>query len=175
MNLPPGRLVHSRVVTDPGAALAVALDRGLTGYATVEPQRSLLLDDAGKGVLAFREGAPTLAAHTGTGRGGPEALADVAEPGPYSVELYEAAADRLPEPTPDRRVPPGMPAERLAGDPDLAGRTRAAAPVDAPGGDGASAVEAFLDDEAKIERIRREAREQAERDAEAWGLADELE
>lgn len=174
MNLPAGRLVHSRVVEEPGAALAVALDRGVTGYATLEPQRALLLDDAGRGVVALRDGVPTLAVHTGSGRGGPAALADLAEPGPYSVELYEADPADLPDATADRRVPPGMPAERLAGDPDLAARTRRAAPADAAGPDGASAVEAFLDDEAKIERIRREAREEAERRAAEWGLAEQL-
>ncbi len=175
MNLPSGRLVHSRVVEDPGAALAVALDRELTGYAVLEPQRALLLDDAGRGVVTLRDGVPTLAAHTGSGRGGPEALADFAEPGPYSVELYATDASDLPDATAGRRVPPGMPAERLAGDADLAERTCRAAPDDAEAADGASAVEAFLDDEAKIERIRREAREEAERRAGEWGLEGELE
>jgi hypothetical protein len=175
MNLPAGRLVHSRVVEEPGVALAEALDRELTGYATLEPQRALLLDDAGRGVVALRDGVPTLAVHTGSGRGGPAALADLAEPGPYSVEIYEADAADLPDATPERRVPPGMPAERLAGDADLADRTCRAAPADAETAEGASAVEAFLDDEAKIERIRREAREEAERQAAEWGLEGELE
>jgi hypothetical protein len=74
-----------------------------------------------------------------------------------------------------------MPAERLAGDPDLAARTRAKAPDDrvreSPGGDSdsdevaqQSAVEAFLEDEGKIEAIREQAREEARERAAEWGL-----
>jgi len=35
-------------------------------------------------------------------------------------------------------------------------------------------VEAFLEDEQRIERIRQEAREEAERRAREWGLDDQL-
>ncbi len=73
-----------------------------------------------------------------------------------------------------------MPAERLAGDADLAARTRAAAPqarltasseeADEPG-----AVEAFLADKAKIEAIQQQARAEATARAEEWGLTDHTE
>jgi hypothetical protein len=69
-----------------------------------------------------------------------------------------------------------MPAERLAGDPGLAARTRAAAPderLDDRAGSG-SAVEAFLADESKIEAIREQAREEARRRAAEWGLSEAL-
>lgn len=198
MNLPRGRLVQSRVVEDPGRALRSALDRTLTGYALFEPQDTLLLDAEDTGVIAFDDGIPVAAAHAGTGRGGPPALADLALPGPYSVELHaldpaevqDVAADA------DLRVPPGMPAERLAGDPDLADRTRRAAPVErdrdpatgsTPGGDretsvaddatraDGDAVAAFLDDEEKIDAIRQDAREQARQRAAEWDLDGQLE
>ncbi|WP_226012171.1 hypothetical protein [Halomicrobium salinisoli] len=180
MNLPDGRLLKSRVVDDPRDPLAAALDRSVTGYAVLEPQEALLLDTGGTGVLTFRDGVPELAYHTGTDRGGPEALADLATPGPYHVELYDLAPDALDAlGDPDAlSVPPGMPAERLAGDPALAASTRRAAPEprdpDPTAGDGGDrepgAVEAFLRDEAKIEAIREQAREEAERRAEEWGF-----
>lgn len=191
--LPEGALVRSRVEPDAAAPLATALDRELTGYAVLEPQDALLLDGEGAGVLAFEEGVPRFAYHTGTDRGGPTALADLATPGPYSVELRE-----LPDPPdlsnhpsetlaeserPDLRVPPGMAADRLAGDPDLAERTRAAAPAEWKSGEGGErgdggsldAVEAFLEDEEKIDAIRDRACEEARERAERWGLDDELE
>jgi len=71
---------------------------------------------------------------------------------------------------PGPSVDPGSPAERLAADPDLAARTRRRAPGS---GDG-SAVEAFLEDEAAVEAVREEARAEAERRAEEWGLGDVL-
>lgn len=126
--LPLGRLVHSRVVEDPGEALAAALDRSLVGYAVFEPQDTLLLDADDAGVIAFREGVPVAAYHAGTDRGGAEALADLAVPGPYSADLYEVKPGELvPFAGPARLVPPEMAAERLAGDPDLADRTLEAA------------------------------------------------
>ena len=185
MNLPEGQLIRSRVVDDPAAALAAALDRELTGYCVLAPQDTLLLDSGGKGVLTFEAGVPVLAYHTESDRGGPPALADLAVPGPYSADLYEldpSALDTIHD-TPELQVPPGMPAERLAGDPDLAARTRAAAPAHrragatAGGGEAAdspSAVEAFLADEEKIAAIREQAREEARQRAEGWGLDDEL-
>ena len=181
MNLPTGRLVRSRVVDDPSVALAAALDRELTGYCVLAPQDALLLDADGKGVLTFESGVPVVAYHASTDRGGPAALADLAVPGPYSADLYELDADALAEvhDTPELQVPPGMAAERLAGDPDLAERTRATAPADrlagtAVEGESRSAVEAFLADEGKVEAIREQAREEARRRAEEWGLDDEL-
>jgi len=187
MKLPAGRLVRSRVVTDPRTPLVDALDRELTGYAVLEPQGSLLLDGDGAGVVTFRDGAPVVVYHTGTDRGGPRALADLAASGPYDLELFALDADDLAS-VHDReafRVPPGMPAERLAGDQTLADRTRNAAPrsvVDSDGtgdcdatgpadtGEDVGAVEAFLDDEAKIEAIRQQAREEAQARAEKWGF-----
>ena len=187
-NLPDGTLVRSRVESDPAAPLSTALDRELTGYAVLEPQDALLLDGDGAGVLAFEEGVPRFAYHTGTDRGGPSALADLAVPGPYSVELRELPdlpTEALAKSERDRselRVPPGMPADRLAGDPDLAERTRTAAPPEwredgESGGEGGSldAVEAFLEDEEKIAAIRDRAREEARERAERWGLDEELE
>jgi len=179
MRIPRGELVRSRVVTDPGVALSVALDRSFTGYAVLEPQDALLFDADARGVLTFESGVPVLAYDTATDRGGADALADLAVPGPYRVELYELPAAELEaahEAT-ELRVPPGMPAERLAGDADLAARTREAAPADrvADGeDDDLDPVTAFLADEEKVEAIRERARSEAARRAEEWGLADEL-
>jgi hypothetical protein len=125
---------------------------------------------------------PVLAYHTETGRGGPEALADLATPGPYRFELVSLPAEAMADLHDARalRVPPGMPAGRLAGDQDLAARTRERAPErrnSQPESDGGAstqpgAVEAFLDDEEKIEAIRAAARTQARERATEWGLAD---
>ena len=178
MKLPRGRLRKSRVVSDPRDTLADVLDRGMTGYAVFESQDSLLLDADGRGVVTFSDGVPVVAYHTGTDRGGPPALADLAVPGPYHVSLFELDAAALAEvhDTADLRVPPGMPAERLAGDPALADSTRRAAPDErttreAPTEDH-SAVEAFLEDESKIAAIREQARQEAEQRAAEWGLGD---
>jgi hypothetical protein len=186
--LPEGPLVRSRVEPDAATPLATALDRELTGYAVLEPQDALLLDGDGAGVLVFEDGVPRLAYHTGTGRGGSNALADLAAPGPYNVELRELSGDELPtdgfagRASSDLRVPPGMPADRLAGDPQLAERTRNVAPAEwedggerADEGGSLDAVEAFLADEEKIDAIRDRAREEARERAEQWGLDGELE
>lgn len=197
MRLPDGRLQRSRVVTDPRAALGDALDRKLTGYIVLEPQDTLLLDGEGRGIITFEDGVPVLATHTGTGRSGPPALADLAVPGPYHVDVYAvdpASLDDL-HGDPEGRVPPGMPAERLAGDPALAASTRRAAPDHRVTGgawpddtarnvstatgdrdavarepDERSAVEAFLDDEEKIRAIQKRARAEARERAEQWGF-----
>lgn len=177
MNVPRGRLVRSRVVDEPATVLEAALDDTLTGYAVFEPQDALLFDDGSRCVVTFEAGVPVLVYDATTDRGGPDALAEVASPGPSRVELYELSRQDLAPLHEQRtlRVPPDMPAERLAGDPDLAARTREAAPDsrldDQPTG---SAVEAFLADEAKIEAIRTQAREEAKRRAEEWGLSDAL-
>jgi hypothetical protein len=189
MNLPAGTLLKSRVVEDPRDVLAAALDRRVTGYAVFEPKETLLLDAEGRGILTFEAGVPTLAYHTGTDRGGPAALADLAAPGPYRVELYElddGRAGQIGDPA-TLGVPPGAPAERLAGDPALATSTRRSAPADGDAeagrrGDPAevptgkaspeSAVEAFLDDAEKIEAIREQARAEARARAEEWGFGD---
>lgn len=127
MTLPEGRLLRSRVVEDPATALAGALDRELTGYAVLEPQDTLLLDADGAGVIRFRSGVAVAAYHGGSDRGGPAALGDLAVPGPYSVELYAVDGDGSVTAASERRIPPGMAAERLAGDPGLADRVREAA------------------------------------------------
>ena len=66
-----------------------------------------------------------------------------------------------------------MPAERLAGDPALADRTRRLAGDPDPAGDD-GAVVAFLEDEAAVEDIRETARAEAESRAEEWGFEDAL-
>jgi hypothetical protein len=178
MKLPRGQLRKSRVVTDPRATLADVLDRELSGYAIFESQESLLLDAEGRGVVTFEAGIPVLAYHTGTDRGGPPALADLAVPGPYHVSLFELNAEALAEvhDAAALRVPPGMPAERLAGDPALADSTRRAAPADRTASEDEradhSAVEAFLEDEQKIDAIREQAREEAAERAAEWGFDD---
>ena len=186
MRLPRGRLDRSRVVTDPRDTLADVLDRELTGYAVFESQETLLLDGEGRGVITFTDGVPVLTYHTGTDRGGPPALADLAVPGPYHVSLYTLAPADLESAheAQDLRVPPGMPAERLGGDPALADSTRRAAPdrrlpsadrdtaaADAEDGPTEqSAVEAFLDDSEKIEAIKQQARSEARERAQQWEL-----
>jgi hypothetical protein len=180
MRLPQGRLRKSRVVTDPREPLAEVLDRAVTGYAVFEPQDSLLLDADGRGVVTFTDGVPVVAYHTGTDRGGPPALADLAVPGPYHVSVFELEAADLAavHEVDELRVPPGMPAERLAGDPALADSTRRGAPAERPAaagaetGDDHGAVEAFLEDEEKIAAIREQARQEARQRAAEWGLND---
>lgn len=170
-----GRLLHSRVVSDLGAVLERALDGSITGYATVEPQDALLLDADGLGVLALEAGVPVAARHTGTGRVGREALAELSIPGPCRVELYERDRPVPFADDPSHRVPPGLPADRLVSDPELANRTRSAA---ADRGTGertdADALAAFLTDEERVEAIRRDARQEARQRAEQWGLTDAL-
>lgn len=166
-----GRLLHSRVVADPGPVLERALEDAVTGYATVEPQDALLLDADGEGILAFEHGVPVAARHTGTGRMGREALGELTVPGPCRIELYET--DRRLQMSTDTgaRIPPGLPADHLARDQSLANRTRSAA-ADRGTGERTDpdALAAFLGDEQRVDAIRREAREQARRRAEDWGL-----
>ncbi|MFB6268662.1 MAG: hypothetical protein ABEH83_01875 [Halobacterium sp.] len=173
-------LTFARVVDDAAAALDLLLDRGLTGYAVFTPQDALLLDADGEGVVAFEDGVPTHVRHTGTDRGGAAALADLATTGPLRVECYGDTDGPVPE-TGEYAVAPGTAAERLAGDDDLAARTRSAAddasvtaPVDATEGGDASldAVEEFLADESKVEAIQERAREEARQRAEEWGFDD---
>ena len=91
--IPRGTLLRSRVVSDVGTTLSRALDRGLTGYATLVPQETLLLSGEARGVLTFEDGVPVLAYNTVTDSGGPDALAELAVPGPYRVELYAVEVD----------------------------------------------------------------------------------
>jgi hypothetical protein len=184
MNVPDGTLLKSRVVERPRDPLAVALDRSLNGYAVFEPQEALLLDAGGGVIITCRDGVPELAYYTGTDRGGPRALADLAMPGPYHVELYRLDPSELASIGEHDRlaIPPGTAAERLAGDPALASSTRRAAPAarrtDAPDGEAddqetdaePGAVEAFLADEEKINAIKTQARTEAQRRAEERGF-----
>ncbi len=168
--IPDGDLVRARVVTDLAAPLEDALDRRLDGYAVLASRAAMLADEEDRGVITFEAGVPALAYHAGTDRGGPPALADIGA-GPHRLELYrlDTAHLRVPHTTDELRVPPGEPAERLAGDPDLAERTRRAA--DGPSvGDDDGALAAFLEDEAAIADIRETARAEAERRAEEWDL-----
>lgn len=176
MRIPRGDLIRSRVVDDPGETLSTALERGVTGYAVFEPQDAVLLGDETHGVVTFEDGVPVLAYCTDTDRGGADALADVAGPGPYSVELYELDRAALADAheADDLRVSPGLPAERLTTDRELVTRTRDAAPDSRLGADDTDAVEAFLADESQIEAIRERAREEARARAEEWGLTDAL-
>ncbi|MFB6130563.1 MAG: hypothetical protein ABEJ28_07060 [Salinigranum sp.] len=178
MKIPRGKLLRSRVEPDPATVLETALDRRLTGYAVFEPQDALLLGGETRGVVTFEEGVPVVVYDVASDDGGPDALADLAVPGPYSVELYELdPADLAAAHDADELcVPPGMPAERLGGDRELADRTREAAPserLEAAEGS-ANPVEAFLADEEKIAAIREQAREEAQARAEEWGLSGEL-
>lgn len=173
--IPEGDLLRSRVVSDAGETLAAALDRELTGYAVFEPQGSLLGGGDDATVLTFEDGVPVLAYDAGTDRGGPDALAALDAAGPYRVELFELAAADVADAHRDEtcRVPPARPADRLTADPELAERTRAAAP-DHRRADERSSVEEFLADAERIEAIRAEARREAASRAEEWGLADQL-
>lgn len=177
MRLPRGDLLRSRVVDSAAEPLADALDRELTGYLRLEPGDALLLDDETAGVVTVEDGVPVLAYEAATDRGGPAALDAVAAPGPYRAELYavpdDALADAHDGADPDLAVPPSMPADRLAGDADLAERTRRAAPDDRLDDD-ASSLEAFLADEERVDAIRERAREEASARAEEWGLTDQL-
>lgn len=176
MKLPGGRLQRRRVVSDLATPLERALQDRLTGYCKLESQDTLLLSADGVGVITFDTGVPIVAYHTGTDQGGPTALADMAVSGPYRIELYALTAEDL-EPihaTEDLAVPPEMPASRLAGDAELADRTRERAMTvgrasgtipSTPG-----AVEAFLADEERIEAIRARAREEAKQRADEWGF-----
>lgn len=178
MRIPRGDLLRSRVVDSPADPLRDALDRELTGYLRLEPADALLLDDETTGVVTFEDGVPVLAYEAATDRGGTAALEAVAAPGPYRAELYAVSAAALADAhgsPDDLAVGPTVPAERLAGDADLAERTRRAAPdgrLDGP--DGASPLEAFLADEERIAAIREQAREEARARADEWGLTDHL-
>ena len=177
MKLPQGRLRRRRVVTDLATPLESALDSELTGYVRLRSQDALLLDAEGVGVLTFEDGIPVLAYHTGTDCGGVDALADIAVAGPYRIELYELDGEVLTEihDEPTLAVEPGMPAEQLTGDVELAQRTRDKAPDDrleaaTELSSELDAVEAFLEDEDRISNIREAARQEAQTRAAEWGF-----
>ncbi|MFB6266847.1 MAG: hypothetical protein ABEI31_04240 [Halodesulfurarchaeum sp.] len=172
MTLPSGQPCFDRVVMSVEEPLEVALERELTGYGVVVPQAGLLGDGPGEGVIWFDDGIPIRARHTASGRTGSEALADIAETGPYRVRLVAASRSADAATGPD--LPPGAPAERLAGNEGLAKRTREAASHhhDGEPADELDAVEAFLADQEKIEAIQRQARAEARQRAAEWGLED---
>lgn len=169
MSRPDGRARFDRVVMSVADPLREALETELVGYGEIVPQAGLLGDEAGHCVLWFDKGVPTRAHHTGTGRTGSEALADIAETGPYRVRLVELSD---PEQLRTGDLAPATPAEQVLGDAELASRTRAVAdPPDSPGpGDELDAVEAFLADEDKIEAIQKRAAMEARQRADEWGL-----
>jgi hypothetical protein len=170
MTLPEGQPCFDRVVMNVDVPLSEALDRELSGYGVIVPQAGLLGDGAGNGVIRFVDGIPKSAKHTGSGRTGGEALADIAETGPYRVRLVETS--RPVAHREDAAISPAAPAERLAGDAELARRTRDRAHGTNPGeaGDELDAVAAFLADEEKIETIREQATAEARRRAAEWGF-----
>lgn len=177
VRIPRGRLLCSRVVDDPGDALEAALDRELTGYALLAPHDALLLDADTRGVITFEDGVPVLAYEMDADVGGSAALGALAVPGPYSVDLFALSPSALSRAhgASSLRVPPGLPADRLAGDDTLAERTREAAPEDRT--DDAveeDPVAAFLADGEKIEAIREQARTEARERAAKWGLDGQL-
>ncbi len=179
LRIPRGNLLRSRVVSDVGTTLSRALDRELTGYATLVPQETLLLEGEARGVLTFADGVPVLAYNTVTDSGGPDALAELAVPGPYRAELYAVDVDGLETAHEEDalRVAPGAAATELADDQALADRTRSVAPderLDGRDDDDTDAVAAFLDDDDRIEAIREQARAEARDRAEEWGLGDAL-
>jgi len=175
LRIPRGNLLRSRVVSEIGTTLSRALDREVTGYATVVPQETLLLAGEAKGVITFDAGVPVLAYNTVSDSGGADALAELAVPGPYRVELYAVDADGLAAAhrADALRVTPGAVATELADDQRLADRTRAAAPderlVEADEDD-TDAVTAFLEDDDRIAAIREQARTEAAARAREWGL-----
>lgn len=170
MTLPEGQPCFDRVVMAIDRPLSDALDRELSGYGVIVPGAGLLGQGTGKGILWFEDGIPVSARHSGTGRTGGEALADIAETGPYRVRLVEA--DRPETWTNDGSLPPAAPAEQLAGDETLAKRTREAVTGNQPEepGEELDAVEAFLADEDKIEAIQEQAAAEARRRASEWGF-----
>lgn len=175
--IPEGRLRRSRVVDDPGVALADALESELTGYLVFEPADALLLAEPTRGVVTVADGVPVLAFERGGDRAGDAAVRALSTPGPTRVELYDLPAADLSRAHDDAddaaRVPPGVPAERLGGDDHLAERTRAAAPDDRIAEE-TDAVAAFLADEDRVRRIREEARAEAKARAAEWGLDEVL-
>ncbi|GAA0720254.1 hypothetical protein J2744_001748 [Halorubrum trapanicum] len=178
LTIPRGTLLRSRVVSDVGTTLSRALDRELTGYATLVPQETLLLSGEARGVITFDDGVPVLAYNTVTDSGGPDALAELAVPGPYRVELYAVDASGLAAAHEEDalRVAPDAAATELADDADLAELTREAAPEERlrDADDEDDAVAAFLDDDDRIDAIREQARSEARDRAAEWGLDDAL-
>lgn len=177
MNLPEGRLLRQRVLNTVETVLTGSLERNLTGYALLEPQETLLLSADQAGVITFTDGVPVAAYHTEPDATGADALTEIASSGPYRLEMYaleETALEPLQR-NDSVRVPPGLPARVLSGDQELVERTREQAPRDRierteREQSGLDAVEAFLDDESRIETVRSRARTEAESRADDWNL-----
>lgn len=175
LEIPQGRLLRSRVVSDTRTLLVDALDRSLTGYAIVFPQRA----DAGNSVFAFEAGVPVFVYHSGRGVGGERALAFLSDVGPCRTDLYALTETQLRSVHDgELSVDPALPATSLTGDRALAKRTRkrATAAKDAASADEQStnSVAAFLDDTERIETLREHARAEARRRAHEWGLDEQL-
>ncbi len=102
------------------------------------------------------------ALHSGQDEGGPPALTAFGGD-PCRTDCHElarwalSAVNGAAEPW----ILPGLPAERLAGDPSLAERTREQAPSGRLEADAMGAIEAFLKGEERIERIERKGGEGA--------------
>ncbi|WP_313692164.1 hypothetical protein [Halorarum halobium] len=177
VSVPRGDLLAARVVSDVADPLRDALDRSLTGYLVLEPQATLLLDGAERGVITLEAGVPVLAYELDSDAGGPAALASLAGTGPVRASSYRLPAGEL-APVHDcdpLRVAPGGPARELADDAGLAERTSDRAPAERRDDETEhDALAAFLADEERVDAIRREAREEAERRAAEWGLDGEL-
>ncbi|WP_435126926.1 hypothetical protein [Halobaculum sp. D14] len=176
VSIPVGDVVRARVAADVAAPLEAALDRGLTGYAVLRPAEAMLFGADRRGVLTFADGVPVVAYEAAADVAGPEALAALAGVGPVRAELYRlpAAALAAAHDCDALRVAPDAPARDLAGDDDLAARTRDAAPDSRSGAGSHDALAAFLADEERVAAIQREARAEAEARAAEWGLTDEL-
>lgn len=99
LRIPRGDLLRSRVVSDVGTTLARALDRELTGYATLVPQETLLLEGDARGVVTFADGVPVLAYNTVSDSGGPDALAELAVRAPIASNCTRSRMARSKPPT----------------------------------------------------------------------------
>ena len=179
MNISEGQLKRSQVVAEFGPVLAELLAEQLTGYSRIEPGDSVVLEADGAGVLTFNSGVPVAAYHTASDATGEAALEELSRLGPFSIEVYTASTAVLNtvQETDAALIPPERPAELLAGDPTLADRTRAqasTAQLDRTREATEEALISFLSDEKRIEQIRREAKQQARRRAQRWGLDAEL-
>ncbi len=175
-----GQLLQSRVIETFGPILETALTDRLTGYIRIESGDALVLNTGERGVITFEDGVPMVAYHAGRDVAGERALSTLSTLGPFRVDVYALEAARLATIHADKTlsIPPGRPAERLAGDPELARRTRTVAPesrLEATRRDDEDALAAFLADEERIAAIREQAREEAEQRASDWGFSDALE
>ncbi len=180
LGLGDGRLLQSRVIDEFETILETVLQEQITGYVRVEPGKTLILDAEERGVITFTDGIPMAAYHAGVDVAGDQALSKLSTLGPFRVELYAVSESRLTAIHNDHSllVPPGRPAERLAGDPQLAERTRAMAPeqrLEQARQESEDALTAFLEDQSRIKELREQAQTEAKRRAKQWGLDSELE